>query len=328
MPTNKLVWAATPNGTFTVKSAYWIAMEMKEAEQEGTCGNASQSRLWKTIWLAEVPNKVKNFVWRACQNILPKKSNLFHRHVLSSNACDQCGQSSETTSHVLLFCDFLRSVWESCNLLVDCHCNFVDVVWRLGCDVGSLAISLAQFMAIAWNIWRNRNGIRPGEEPKKKENLILEASRFISEFLAVQDPPIPSVRRSQTSWLPPEPSVYKANVDGAVFKNLSSAGMGVLIRDYKGQVVAALSQRFFAPLGPLEVEAKATEAALIFARDVGIQNIIFEEIICKSTTVYMEPPKPLLLLLIFLMAFCSTFNLFILLIFHILGGKETSLPIF
>ena len=276
MPPNKLVWAATPNGTFTVKSAYWIAMEMKEAEQEGTSGNASQSRLWKTIWLAEVTNKIKNFVWRACQNILPTKSNLFHRHVLSSDVCDQCGQISETTSHVLLFCDFSRSAWESCNLLVNCHWNFADVVWRLGCDVGSSAISLAQFMAIAWNIWRNRNGIRHGEEQKKKENLILEASRLISEFQAVQDPLIPSVCRSQTSWLPPEPGFYKADVDGAVFKNLSNAGTGVLIRDYKGQVVAALSQRFFAPLGPLEVEAKAMEAAVIFARDVGIQNIIFE----------------------------------------------------
>ena len=40
--------------------------------------------------------------------------------------------------------------------------------------------------------------------------------------------------------------------------------------------MAALSQRFFAPLGPLEVEAKAMEAAVIFARDVGIHNIIFE----------------------------------------------------
>ena len=65
-------------------------------------------------------------------------------------------------------------------------------------------------------------------------------------------------------------------MDGSVFKNISSAGMGVLIRDYKGQVVAALSERLFAPLGPLEVEAKAMEAAVIFARDVGIQNIIFE----------------------------------------------------
>nr|POE66538.1 hypothetical protein CFP56_18795 [Quercus suber] len=167
MPPDKLVWAAMPNGTFTVKSAYWIAMDMKEAEQEGTSG----------------------------------------------------------------LCGSLVIYW------VDCHCTFADVVWKLSCDVGSLAISLAHFMAIAWNIWRNRNRIRHGEEPKKKENLILEASRFISEFQAVQDPPIPSAYRSQTSWLPPKPSVYKANVDGAVFKNLSSAGMGVLIRDDKAKMV-------------------------------------------------------------------------------------------
>ena len=218
MPLDELVWAATPNGAFTVKSAYWIAMEMKEAEQEGTSGNAVQSQIWKTIWLAEVPNKIKNFVWQACQNILPTKSNLFRQHVLSSDACDQCGQSSETTSHVHLYCDFSRSVWESCNLLVDCHCTFADVAWKLSCDVGSSAISLAHFMAIAWNIWRNRNRIRHGEEPKKKENLIIEASRFISEFQAVQDPPIPYACLSQTSWLPPEPGVYKANVDGTALK--------------------------------------------------------------------------------------------------------------
>ncbi|XP_075660877.1 uncharacterized protein LOC142630725 [Castanea sativa] len=156
--------------------------------------------------------------------------------------------------HRLWRADLVRSVWDSCNLLVDCHWNFADVVWRIGCDVGSSTTCLAQFMAIAWNIWRNRNGIRHGEQPKKKENMILKAS----------------------SWLPPQPGVYKVNVDEAVFKNLSSAGMGVLIRDYKGQVVAALSQRVFAPLGSLEVEAKAMEAAVIFARDVGIQNIIFE----------------------------------------------------
>ena len=222
-----------------------------------------------------MPNKIKHSIWRACQNILPTKSNLFHRHVLNSDAYDQCGQSSETTSHVLLYCDFSRSVWESCNLLVDCHYTFANVVWKLSCDVGSSTISLAHFMAIAWNIWRNRNEIRHGEEPKKKENLILEASKFISEFQAIQDPPIPSACRSQTSWLPPKPGVYKANVDGAVFKNLSSARMGVLIWDDKGQVVATLSQHICAPLGPLEVEAKAMEAAMIFARDVDIQDINF-----------------------------------------------------
>lgn len=71
-------------------------------------------------------------------------------------------------------------------------------------------------------------------------------------------------------------SAYKANVDGAVFNALSTIGMGVLIRDDKGRVVGALSQNFHAPLGPLEVEAKAMEAAVLFARDLGVQDITFE----------------------------------------------------
>ena len=65
MPKDKMVWAGTPNGQFTMKSAYWLAQAMSRADHEGTSGANGQRRLWKTIWGAEVPNKIKNFVWRA-----------------------------------------------------------------------------------------------------------------------------------------------------------------------------------------------------------------------------------------------------------------------
>ena len=52
------------------------------------------------------------------------------------------------------------------------------------------------------------------------------------------------------------------NLDGTVFKAQKSARVGVLIRDEQGQVLAALSQKINAPLGALEVEAKAVEVAL------------------------------------------------------------------
>ena len=61
MPRDKLVWAGTSNGQFTVKSAYWLAMSMSSAAQEGTSGYGGQRQLWKTIWSAEVPNKIKKF---------------------------------------------------------------------------------------------------------------------------------------------------------------------------------------------------------------------------------------------------------------------------
>lgn len=50
----------------------------------------------------------------------------------------------------------------------------------------------------------------------------------------------------------------------------------MLIWDEQGRVVAAMSKNLQVPLGTLEVEAKAVEMAVIFVRDIGIQNIIVE----------------------------------------------------
>ena len=52
--------------------------------------------------------------------------------------------------------------------------------------------------------------------------------------------------------------------------------MGLMIRDSNGQVIAALSRKLNAPLGALEVEAKAFEVGLEFARDVGVHDFILE----------------------------------------------------
>ena len=106
MPRDKLVWAATPNGKFTMKSAYWLALVMKRAENESTSGPSGQQQLWRSIWSVDVPNKIKNFSWRACQNILPTKANLFQRKVISSEVCEHRDQGRETISHVLLHCAF------------------------------------------------------------------------------------------------------------------------------------------------------------------------------------------------------------------------------
>ena len=58
-------------------------------------------------------------------------------------------------------------------------------------------------------------------------------------------------------WTPPSPARYKINVDGAVFKEQKSAGVGIIIRDDAGQLIGAYSKEIKAPLGAIEVEAKA-----------------------------------------------------------------------
>ena len=69
---DKVIWPFTPSGHYTVKSGYHFLYEGSAPVQV----SADDSSLWKKIWGLEVPNKVKNFVWRACKETLPTKENV------------------------------------------------------------------------------------------------------------------------------------------------------------------------------------------------------------------------------------------------------------
>ena len=79
---------------------------------------------------------------------------------------------------------------------------------------------------------------------------------------------VPSLQSLElpAAWVPPAGSLYKVNVDGAVFSAQKEVGVGVLIQDDKGLVVAVLSTKICAPLGALEVKAKAFEASHQWAK--------------------------------------------------------------
>ena len=77
-------------------------------------------------------------------------------------------------------------------------------------------------------------------------------------------------------WSPPCGDCFKVNVDGATFSKQKATGLGVVIRDDRGRVEAALSRRIEVPLGAVEAEAKASEAGLLFAKDVDVHEIVLE----------------------------------------------------
>ena len=54
------------------------------------------------------------------------------------------------------------------------------------------------------------------------------------------------------------------------------AGIGIIIRDSDGSVIGACSKKIHFPLGAMEVEAKAVEFRLHFAKDLLIQDFILE----------------------------------------------------
>ena len=69
----------------------------------------------------------------------------------------------------------------------------------------------------------------------------------------------------------------------------SMIGIGVIIRDQKGSIVAVMSKCLPLPLGPLEVEAKAIDEAALFAWEVGIRDIILKTDSCTAWHALQDP---------------------------------------
>lgn len=102
------------------------------------------------------------------------------------------------------------------------------------------------------------------------------AGSLLQEFLAVQEVEPEKPRRVLLhQWRPPELDVHRVNFDAAVFKASNSAGIGVVVRDWCGMVVGALSMPI--PLSNLvaDLEALACHHAVQFAGDLGLHRVFF-----------------------------------------------------
>ncbi|XP_023929798.1 uncharacterized protein LOC112041128 [Quercus suber] len=101
---------------------------------------------------------------------------------------------------------------------------------------------------------------------------------MLNEFQIANEKPQPMgvSTTMEVKLCPPQPGRYKVNVDGAVFAKRKQVGIGVVIRDSVGEVIAALSQKLARPFGALETKAKAMEVGVQFALDVGVRDVTFE----------------------------------------------------
>ena len=81
---------------FSVRSAYYMQYEMAAGSSAGCSYSAVRREVWKGIWELDDPNVEKNFIWRACHDILPTRANLFKRKILTDPLCLFCGAEAET----------------------------------------------------------------------------------------------------------------------------------------------------------------------------------------------------------------------------------------
>ena len=90
------------------------------------------------------------------------------------------------------------------------------------------------------------------------------------------DRPLPPAQRTIATWTTPGAHSYKLNFDGATFAEDGTTGIGVVIRNEAGLVMASLSQRIPLPTSVIKVKALAARRAMEFALELGFDNVILE----------------------------------------------------
>jgi ribonuclease HI len=275
------IWRCTNTGIFSVKSAYHLAKEMETRDTpEGSCGK-KDSNLWKTLWKLPIPNAAKNFFWRACQNILPTKDNLLRKKVVKEPYCPICEKEPETVLHALWACPAAADIWGNCKRIFQkCHTEgeslmkiVEEILHKGGLD------DFAFFVQLARQVWHRRN-TWVHEGVFVNPNVIIrrtmeqtEAYNKAHERILGENEIIPEC---EIKWMAPTQGWYKANWDVAIDKSQGRVGIGVIIRDEKGQTIAAMSKTRLENLEPTTGEAFAAFNAACLCRDLELQHIMME----------------------------------------------------
>ena len=93
------------------------------------------------------------------------------------------------------------------------------------------------------SVWYHRNKLRLGEASIPLGQIRRFARDYIRDFKNLTNLPSAPVRTAPRGWRPPANDIWKINFDGAMFGESDEAGIGMIIRDCRGEVKAALSER-------------------------------------------------------------------------------------
>ena len=84
---------------------------------------------------------------------------------------------------------------------------------------------------------------------------------------------------------------YKINFDGAIFESSGRVGLGLVVRDAEGMVIAALSQNIQLPSSIDSIEALAARRAIILAQEISLTQVVVERDSLKVIATINSPKQ-------------------------------------
>ncbi|KAL2937080.1 TBC1 domain family member 9 [Bienertia sinuspersici] len=133
------------------------------------------------------------------------------------------------------------------------------------------------FWSITLGIWLQRNLWVFEKKGKDVREVVGKAIGIIGEYEKANDKGHDEVLKvhQETKRTPPNESFYKVNSDAAVFDD-QRFGLGAVMRDQIGEVMAATCLQMEGTFSPDIAEARAVRHAIKIAWEAGFRKLILE----------------------------------------------------
>lgn len=200
------------------------------------------------------------FLWRFTHNSLPIQTKLARKGVKQvDTSFSVCFRADEDCGHLFFKCKEAKELWRCIHLeeLRQSLTGMSSAIEAVTHIMGQQAENRLNAIILMSCWWSARNKAHQGERRcsiVELHNNILYHVQVLSKLQPVSKQHMPS-RRSQRVWQPPHSGVYKINCDGAYVKETRAGGWGCMIRDHKGEFLAACAGRLEHVSSELQAEA-------------------------------------------------------------------------
>ncbi|KAL5758152.1 hypothetical protein ACOSP7_020763 [Xanthoceras sorbifolium] len=279
-----LCWHFDKLGKFSVKSAYWLASQNPDLARSSS--PAPLASWWRSLWLLNLPAKVRLFLWRLCHDWLPSAGSFVRRHISMAEHCHLCMGGVESIVHACWGCPLLRVVRKSrpsfAALPIDFHGSPLDFLSL--CRSSFSHPDFDSFCVILWRSWFRRNSALFSGKLLPAEEIVPWSESFLSEF---------QTANVSILWAAPSPGWFKINSDAAVDSVNKRVSFGVVIRDSYGHILAALAEPYPVLVSVVVAEAMVIRRGLQFASALGFHPVGFESDASSAISSILNKDPPL-----------------------------------
>ncbi|XVF06903.1 hypothetical protein REPUB_Repub06bG0091300 [Reevesia pubescens] len=219
---------------------------------------------------------MKVLVWKRCQRGLPVYANLVKRRIAVDVVCFRCHKGVKTKLHALRDYPCSSEVWTQLGFSWDIgYDDIASLTDWLSSSVKRMNQKQIQSLLLTcWALWMSRNRELHGEDRRSLMAIIEFINKYQNELNDVQTSP--PLDEPGSEWVPPSMNYVKVNFDASMQEQQGRCGIGVVIQNHTGQIMAVGAFKMEHVTTIFLADAIAARKALEFASDLGFSFIILE----------------------------------------------------